>query len=190
MAASKPIKATPEEFVELNNMLSLFARMVDASVNQCGDKGFELTPEKLRKFVTEECVWEFEGENSQTSVGVTAIANDFNYFHLSIVNLKAATHHYTNRIFDTANKKMYWTSNNTWEKKDGSFVIFTGYYDADIVKVDGSWKISKVLTRVYIKKNIMILPPTTLQHHAGVAVSVSAIVAAAVVAAAMWLRKE
>jgi hypothetical protein len=163
------LKTTPEEFVELNNMLSKFARMVDASVNKQDQKGAELTPEKLKFFLTDDCIWEFEGEDSNKSVGVDAIANDFNYFHMSILKLKAATHHYTNRIIETENKKLYWTSNNTWEKWDGSHMLFTGYYDADIIKVDGSWKISNVITRVYIKKNIVILPPASSTNHTVVA---------------------
>merc|ERR1712039_1166063 len=85
-------ETTPEDYVQLNNMLSSFARMVDKSIN-IPDNG--LTVEQLRPFLTEDVVWEFGGDYPKESMGLEKIAEDFNGFHSQF---KAGVHHYTNRV--------------------------------------------------------------------------------------------
>merc|ERR1711998_123080 len=135
-------QATPAEFVQLNNTLSSFARMVDSSINVPNNG---LTVEQLRPYLTEDCVWEFGGDYPKKSEGLEAISTDFNGFHSQF---KAGVHHYTNRVFDTGAGKMYWYSDATWVRADdGVKILFAGDYEADIVLEGAGWKIKKVITR-------------------------------------------
>merc|ERR1711998_314779 len=91
---------SPDDYVQINNMLSEFARMVDRSINtEGGVKSNPVTPEQLSHFLVGDCVWEFKGDYPVRNEGLEKIAEGFNYFHGSF---KACVHHYTNRVINTA----------------------------------------------------------------------------------------
>eukprot|EP00931_Biecheleriopsis_adriatica_P069988 TRINITY_DN43795_c0_g1_i1.p1 TRINITY_DN43795_c0_g1~~TRINITY_DN43795_c0_g1_i1.p1 ORF type:complete len:204 (+),score=22.05 TRINITY_DN43795_c0_g1_i1:145-756(+) len=135
-------EATPAQYIQLNNMLSSFVRMVDRSINVPNNG---LTVEQLRSYLTEDCTWEFEGDYPKKSQGIASIAADFNGFHSQF---KAGVHHYTNRVIDTRAGRMSWYSYAVWDRaEDGARITFNGDYQAEIVEECGTWKIRKVVTR-------------------------------------------
>ena len=127
---------TPEDYVQINNMLSEFVRMVDRSINTPGGvHSNPVTPEQLAYFLVDDCVWEFQGEYPMTHNGLEEIANGFNSFH---ANFKASVHHYTNRMINTASGQLDWYSNAVWIHHDDTRESATGFYSAKIKACDGN----------------------------------------------------
>eukprot|EP00931_Biecheleriopsis_adriatica_P102318 TRINITY_DN77305_c0_g1_i1.p1 TRINITY_DN77305_c0_g1~~TRINITY_DN77305_c0_g1_i1.p1 ORF type:complete len:113 (-),score=23.05 TRINITY_DN77305_c0_g1_i1:231-569(-) len=82
--------------------------------------------------------------------GIRAIVYGFNEFHS---RFEKGVHHYTNRVIDTKSQRMYWYSNAVWIRGKER-ILAAGDYEADIVQVEGTWKLKKVMTTYILHTSI------------------------------------
>ena len=95
----------------------------------------------------------FSGDHPKVSSGLADIVTDFNAFHAASGFAKGC-HHYTNRILDIAadgqSCHASWYGLARFRRISGEPFEFNGDYDAQLVKLDGLWKIASCLTKALL----------------------------------------